>query len=113
MLIVPSPSLDKNKGSTTKTYSRKSKGDETIKGKRRSLKHDTQKSPQHNVEETTESENSKNKEENLEEEENENVGDFSSNLDGYPDRKGKSGKEDEEVNSEENTGPSNVGDEGN
>ena len=45
MAIVSSPSLDKNKGSATETYSRKSKGDETIKGKRRSLKHDTQQSP--------------------------------------------------------------------
>ena len=48
-----------------------------------------------------------------EEEKNTNVGDFSFNLEGYPNSKGKSEKEDEEENSEENTKTDNVGDEGN
>lgn len=66
------------------------------------------------MEEESESEKSESKEDDIPEEEDKiNFGYFSSNLEGYLDRKGKSGKEDEEENSEENTEKDNTGDEGN
>ena len=66
------------------------------------------------VEEDSESKNTDSKENDIpKEEEGTNVGDFSSNLDGYSERKGKSGKEDKEENNEENSEQGNTNDEGN
>ena len=64
------------------------------------------------MEEITKSDNSDNNEEkNLEEEENMDVGDFSSNLEGYPSSKGETSKEEMDESNDKNTRLGNVGEE--
>ena len=66
------------------------------------------------LEEDSESEYTGSKENNIpEEEEGMDVGDFSSNLDGYLESKEKSGKEHMEENSEDNSNQGKSGEEGN
>ena len=111
---MSSPLVDKNRGSVSESFSRKKKDEDYVKGKRRSLKLDTQNSPQHKIEEVTNSKTSNHKEgENREEEENMDVGDFSSNLEGYPSSREKSEQDEEGENSENFTIMGNADEEGN
>ena len=81
--IASTPSIDKHKSSGS--HSKKSKKEDNVKGKEKVLKHKPSNSQKQIVEEDSKSENTENSENDIpEEEEGTYVGDFSSNLEGYP-----------------------------
>ena len=97
--IASTPSIDKHKGS----HSKKSQKEGNVKGKEKA-KLKPSNSQKQIVEEDSESESIESSQNDIpEEEEDMDFGDFRSNLEGYPETKGKNEKGNEEDISEGNS----------